>query len=301
MKRKNGEPRTVEWQEWMLAQMVREEFVKKTQQVKGPYTSGDYVTFLLNEIFGPSHWSHRILDGPKMVQYGEAMAYCQATIQLTVRFADGTESIHEDIGIWTFYATDARGGGTLDESKPERWEQVVKSTITDGLKACTDHLGNCFRPIADKELEGFLRRRQAAENLKDKGKSSVGEPAEKARKDLFGKEYEKEPAPKAEEPGPVSPPAAEAEGVSAAAETKAEDIPAADEQRHTEYPKTITELYARAENEKGINSKDAAALIQEKLDEKYPDGIDIGGYVKLYKADALDNMWDWLTDALESG
>ncbi len=291
MKRKNGEPRTVEWQEWMLAQMVREEFIKKKKEVKGPYTSGDYVTFLLNEIFGPSHWSHRILDGPKMVQYGDAMAYCQATIQLTVRFADGTESIHEDIGIWTFYATDARGGGTLDESKPERWEQVVKSTITDGLKACTDHLGNCFRPIADQVLDSFLRKRQAKAALKEKGVNAEGEPAQKSAEDLFGKDQSKGPPP-AREP--------EAKDVSAATETEAEDMPA-DEQRHTGYPKTITEFYARAENEKGISPKDAAALIQEKLDEKHPDGIDIGGYVKLYEADALDNMWDWLTDALESG
>lgn len=223
--KRNGE-RTVQWQEWMLARMVEPAFVRKTQGVKGPYTTGDFVTFLLNDIFGPSNWSHRILKGPELIQYGDQMAYSQVTVQLTVRFADGREAIHEDIGIWPFTATKAREGGTLEKTKPERFEQVVKSAVTDGLKACTDHLGNCFRPIADLELEGFLRRRQAEESLEEKKLSAKGEPAEKSNNDLFG-----------EEPGPapaLHPPAPKAK------------VPAPPAEADDGGPRTMTELYDKA-------------------------------------------------------
>lgn len=245
MKRKNGEPRTTEWQERMLARMVEPAFVRKTQGVKGAYTTGDFVTFLLNDIFGPSNWSHRILKGPELIQYGEQMAYSQVTVQLLVRFANGQEAIHEDIGIWPFTATAARDGGTLEQTKPERFEQVVKSAITDGLKACTDHLGNCFRPIADLELEGFLRRRQAEETLKEKELSAAGEPAEKSSNDLFGEEPQETAPPKKEEP--------------AATNDNVMD--------EASYPRSIIELYKMAE-ERGIAKDDAVQIMTASLDGK---------------------------------
>lgn len=251
-----SEERTQAWQEWVLNRLVEKAFIRKKREVKGPYTTADFVMWLLNRVFGPSNWSFRVLEGPELVFYSETMGYSRANVQLTVRFANGTEVIHEEVGVWPMRASKVREGGTFETTTPEVYEQVLKSAVTDGLKACTDHLGNCFRPIADQELENFLRQRQAKGSLKDKGKSAAGEPPKKSNNDLFG-----------EEKGSVVEPAA----------PKAMDDSIMDK---PDYPRSMTELYKMAE-ERGISKSSAVDIltvalaeedktIKQAIDEKMP-------------------------------
>ena len=119
--------RTIEWQEAMLSALVEPAFVKQAPQVKGPFTSGEYVIWLLNLIFGPGNWSHRVIGEPTIKDINESQAYSQALVGLTVYFADGKQVTHEDVGIWPFSATGAKQGGTLEATAAERYEQVIKS------------------------------------------------------------------------------------------------------------------------------------------------------------------------------
>jgi hypothetical protein len=109
----------------------------------------------LNEIFGPDHWQHTIQEGPKLVDVNERNAYVQVTVRLTVMFANGQVSIHDDVGVWPLAASKDK---TLEDAAPERYETVLKAAVTDGLKACTEYLGVCFRPLADKTLDQRVRR-----------------------------------------------------------------------------------------------------------------------------------------------
>jgi hypothetical protein len=257
-----SEERTQEWQEWMLGRLVEQTFVRKTQGVKGPYTTGDFVIWMLNTIFGPANWSHKIVSGPELTRYNDQLAYSQVTVRLEVRFANGGEVIHEDIGIWPMTATRAREGGTLDETAPERFEQVVKSAITDGLKACTDYLGNCFRPIADAELEGFIRRRQGEESLKAKGKSAAGELAEKSNNDLFGEDTSRKADLAPEQPAPSG---------------------------DGQVPKHMGEFYSMAESIHGISKPDALDCLAMGLSEEVGSGTTVKD--ALDKGMTVEELW----------
>lgn len=271
MERENG--RTQEWQEWMLGRLVDKVFVRQTSGVKGAYTTGSYVIWLLNEIFGPANWTHHVIGGPELVTYGESQGYSQVTVRLTVTFADGSIVTHDDIGIWPFSATDAKRGGTLDGTAPERYEQVIKSAVTDGVKACTEYLGTCFRPLADKELEGFLTRRLAKQDLKAKGISTEGESGEKSKVGLFG-----------DKPNPLADPVVEAAKDMGGVVSDEPEIP------RTLVPRTVTELYKWGEDQLGVPIKDAVGILEAYLMAKH--GSDsIGAYIKNGGSDALATLW----------
>ncbi len=162
-----------------LARLPEKRFIKTDRNVKGPYTSGDYVRWKLNEIFGPDNWCHTIVHGPELIRLNDAQAYIQAVVRLDVQFANGNQVTHEDVGVWPLAATNAKEGGTLDDTAPERYETVLKAVITDGLKACAESLGVCFRPLGDKNLETFLIGSEvgaagAATNGKPSSSSAVG-------------------------------------------------------------------------------------------------------------------------------
>jgi hypothetical protein len=148
--------KTVELQREALGTPLEKCFIHESPNVKGPYTSGDYIRWKLNAVFGPDNWSHSIIMGPQLINLNEKSAYVQATVRLSVTFADGKTSIHDDVGVWPFQAT---SGKDLPDTAPERYETVLKATITDGLKACTEYLGICFRPLADKAVETEIRKR----------------------------------------------------------------------------------------------------------------------------------------------
>jgi hypothetical protein len=170
---------TVESQRKALSTPVDPRFVNTNKNVKGPYTTGDYVRWKLNEIFGPDHWSHTIVQGPEIVQLSEQSAYVRVIIRLTVKFANGEQVTHDDIGFAPLQATQ---GARLDGTAPERYETVWKSAITDGVKACAEYLGICFRPLADGKLNRELAGSSATPALEEREPEyPPGEPARPPR------------------------------------------------------------------------------------------------------------------------
>ena len=182
-----NEERTIAWQLKELQKLVDSAFVKTAKEVKGSFTSGDYVTYQLNRIFTPAKWSFTILQGPEMTTLNEQKAYAQVVGRLEVTFADGSTAHQDDIGIWPLVATGARKGGTLNETAPERYETVCKAARTDCLKNASYNLGTCFAPLSDGALVGFLQREEARERLPE-----LNESAAKSAADLFGIAQERE-------------------------------------------------------------------------------------------------------------
>lgn len=144
----------VEQQRSELGQPVDERYVRRAASVKGAYTTGDYVRLMLNQIFGPDNWSHTVLTGPELVRLNAGGAYVRTLVRLTVRFANGQQVVHEDVGITVL---NAGRNVELENVAPERYETALKAAVTDGLKACAEHLGACFRPMGDIDLERSLR------------------------------------------------------------------------------------------------------------------------------------------------
>jgi len=145
---------TIEAQRRALSTPVDQRYIRKSQNVKGPYTTGDYVRWKMNQIFGPDNWSHTIVKGPELVTLNDQNAYVQVVIRLSVQFVNGQQAVHDDVGVSPLQAT---RGAALESTAPERYETVLKSAITDGVKACVEYLGVCFRPLADEALNTDLR------------------------------------------------------------------------------------------------------------------------------------------------
>lgn len=186
-----------------LAALVEDWAIKKDRAVKGPFTSGDYVTYCLNEIFTPAGWSFTILSGPELITINKASAYIQLTGRLTIRFANGHEAHQDDIGIWPFTATKAKEGGTLADTAPERYETVLKAARTDCLKNAARNLGTCFAPLTDLELQAAIERRAYRENAR----AEIPKSTEEQIGDLFGSEPpQKPPEPELEGEASESPP-----------------------------------------------------------------------------------------------
>jgi hypothetical protein len=126
--------------------------------VKGPFTTGDFVTYQLNRIFGHNGWSFEV-SRFDTVTLNEVNAYVRVVGRLTVRFADGSTVTKEDVGITPVTATKA--AGTLVDTRPEVFETGEKAAVTDCLKACAEKLGLCFRPLLDQELAKTIQRDRA--------------------------------------------------------------------------------------------------------------------------------------------
>ncbi len=171
---------TVQEQLNALAALVEDWAIKKSGQVKGPYTSGDYVTLRLNQIFTPAGWSFTILEGPQMITINEGNAYARLVGRLSVRFKNGAEAHQDDIGIWPLRATKANRGGTLETTAAERYETAEKAARTDCLKNAARNLGTCFAPQTDLELLAHIKRQA---HLKVNGAGT--RPAAKDIADLF--------------------------------------------------------------------------------------------------------------------
>jgi hypothetical protein len=145
---------SVEAQRHALSAPVEPRFIHRSQNVKGPYTTGDYVRWKLNQIFGLDNWSHTIIKGPDLVTLNDQNAYVQVAIRLTVQFANGQQVVHDDVGVVPLQAS---RGAALENTSPERYEGVLKAAITDGVKACAEYLGLCFRPVADEALNAAVQ------------------------------------------------------------------------------------------------------------------------------------------------
>lgn len=91
-----------------LESPVEARFISQNPHVRGPFTTGDYVRWKTNQIFGPENWSHTILNGPELVKVNELSAYVQTTIRLVVRFASGEPVTHDDVGVAVLQATRAQ-------------------------------------------------------------------------------------------------------------------------------------------------------------------------------------------------
>lgn len=179
--------RTLKWQLSELQKLVETTFVKTAKEVKGSYVTGDYVTWLLNRIFTPAHWSFTILQGPEVITLSDKTAYAQVVGRLEVTFIGGYQTHQDDIGIWPLVATGAKKGGTLNDTSPERYETVSKAARTDCLKNAAYNLGTCFGPLSDTVLVNYLQREEARNNL-----PPLDETAEKSEADLFGIAQERE-------------------------------------------------------------------------------------------------------------
>ena len=182
-----------------LAALVEDWAVKRDPKVKGAFTSGDYVTYRLNEIFTPAGWSFTILSGPEVVIINEANAYVRLVGRLSVRFSDGSRAHQDDIGIWPLKATGAQNGGTLEGTAAERYETVEKAARTDCLKNAARNLGPCFGPTTDLELLAHIKRQAY---LKTNGAGPTQSTTQNIA-DLFG-EDELPPEPPKEASGKTS-------------------------------------------------------------------------------------------------
>jgi recombination DNA repair RAD52 pathway protein len=140
----------IETQRLELNKPLDERFIRKNSNTNGARVSGEYVRQMLNHIFGPDNWSHMVLSGPELVRLNAGGAYVKTVVRLTVRFANGQQAVHEDVGVTVLNAGRRQD---LDNIDPERFEKALKSAVTDGLKACAGHLGNCFRLVGDVILE----------------------------------------------------------------------------------------------------------------------------------------------------
>jgi len=149
------EKMTHEQQTKALSYLVADWATKKDRNVKGAYTSGDFVTWTLARIFGPGGWSFTILDGPELVKLSDQSAYVRVVGRLAVTFANGQTAHQDDIGIWPLKAT---RGGDLSQTAAERYETVEKAARTDCLKNAARNLGTCFAPLSDLELEAHIKR-----------------------------------------------------------------------------------------------------------------------------------------------
>jgi hypothetical protein len=127
-------------------------------QLEGPLSASDYMTWTLNQIFTPARWSFAILSGPDLVRLNDTAAYIQVTGRLEVTFADGCTVNRDGAGAWLLVAT--KNNGSLDNTAPERYETALKATVSDALKACAERLGVCFRPLIDRELHEHIFREQ---------------------------------------------------------------------------------------------------------------------------------------------
>lgn len=173
---------TYEEQIEALAALVEDWAVKKDKAVKGAFTSGDFVTYRLSQIFTPANWQFTILDGPKFVGLSETNAYFQLVGRLAVRFANGEEAHQDDVGIWPLKATNAKNGGVLRDTAPERYETAAKAARTDCLKNAARNLGVCFAPQTDLKLLTHIKRQAHL-------KKTQAEPERSAAQDtaeLFG-------------------------------------------------------------------------------------------------------------------
>lgn len=172
---------TIAEQRAALNTPVDPRFICKKSHVKGPFTTGDYIRWKLNQIFGPDNWSHIILEGPELVKINDLSAYVRVTVRLTVQFANDRTVIHDDIGVSILQAT---RGSNLDGTSPERYETVVKAAITDGVKACAEYLGICFRPIGDESLDTYVRGQKPTAILHRRDPSKA--PSRKSHKEKTG-------------------------------------------------------------------------------------------------------------------
>jgi len=175
---------TFEQQLEALAGLVDEWAVKRDQNVKGLYTSGEYVTYRLNQIFTPAGWSFTILSGPEVVTINQASAYVRLVGRLDVTFANGQTAHQDDVGIWPLQATDTRKGGTLETTAAERYETVEKAARTDALKNAARNLGTCFAPLTDLELQAVIKREAFRNGAQ--AKAEAAKTAEQHKNDLFG-------------------------------------------------------------------------------------------------------------------
>jgi hypothetical protein len=143
-----------------LATLVEQIHVRTSPKVHGAYTTSDYVTWRLNQIFLPAGWTCHILDGPVIETIGDGTAYVRATVRLSVTFANGTMAERDDVGVWPLYS---KGGanGDLKTTPPENFETVLKAAVSDALKAAAERLGVTFRVLIDWELHQHLAAQQA--------------------------------------------------------------------------------------------------------------------------------------------
>lgn len=192
-----------------LSKLPDKRFIQTSAQVKGPYTSGGYVIWQLNSIFGPDNWRHTLVHGPEIVRLSDSQAYVQVTVRIDAQFANGNQVAHEDVGVWPLAATNAKAGGTLDDTAPERYETVLKACVTDGLKACAEYFGVCFRPLADQALAAAIAGHGAGSSVSG---SSI--PGSSTFNSANGRQpVERKPVPAPAEPAaPPSPAPAQSAG-----------------------------------------------------------------------------------------
>lgn len=166
---------TYEEQLEALAALVEDWAVKKDRAVKGSFTSGDFVTYRLSQIFTPAGWQFTILTGPTVVTLNETSAYIRLVGRLTIRFANGGEVYQDDIGIWPLRATNAKKGGVLKDTAPERYETAEKAARTDCLKNAARNMGTCFAPLTDLALQQHIKRQAHLKSTRAEADESAAE------------------------------------------------------------------------------------------------------------------------------
>jgi recombination DNA repair RAD52 pathway protein len=120
-----------------------------------PWVPHEYVTHLLDLVFGASHWSFEIADViPSSLPNGELLVYVPG--RLTATFVDGSVAIRSDVGIGVVRMR--KNADDLGATPTENFETGFKSAITDALKGCAGDLGRCFRPMLSETMASLISR-----------------------------------------------------------------------------------------------------------------------------------------------
>lgn len=172
---------TYEEQRAALEALVVDWAIKEDKNVKGPFTSGDFVTWELNRIFGPGYWSVHMIEGPTLVKVNESSCYFRVVGSLIVEFANGQVSRQDDIGIWPLIAAK---GKKLEDTAVDLFRTAEMAARTALLKNAAGNLGTSFKPLSDLELEYEIKRAISKETFAEEGDA----PASKHIDDLYGEE-----------------------------------------------------------------------------------------------------------------
>ena len=120
-----------------------------------PYVAHEYMTHLLDLLFGSQHWSFEIEAVlPSELPNGELLVYVPG--RLNVCFADGSAATRSDVGIGLVRRK--KDAADLTATSSENFETGFKSASTDALKGCAADLGRCFRPMLSEAMANAISR-----------------------------------------------------------------------------------------------------------------------------------------------
>jgi recombination DNA repair RAD52 pathway protein len=143
--------------EWAVLQDVRVAHGR-------PYVQHEYVTHMLDTVFGPDRWSFEVgVIKPITLPNNDQLIYVPG--KMTVKFADGAIVARSDVGIGLVQAK--IDSPDLSDLGADTFETGYKSATTDALKGCAADLGRCFRPMQNPNMASAITSGRFESELQD--------------------------------------------------------------------------------------------------------------------------------------